>query len=172
MISTTIKNSVLNSLAEQLAGNANRIITANMLDVKAYQGADESMLDRLKVDSKKVAGMIASVKDAIILSDPEGILLYQYEPENGLKIENRTVPFGNILIIYESRPDVTIEAAITAFKAGNKILLKGGKEARNTNLVLVDLWHQALSEHGLTSEYVQYLDLNRAATQDLIKHNT
>src|SRR5690606_32194834 len=90
--------------------------------------------------------------------------------DNGLRIENRTAPFGTILIIYESRPDVTIEAAVLAFKANNKILLKGGKEAVNTNRVLVDCWHRALSENGLTTDWIQLITLDRQATRDFLKH--
>ena len=73
-------------------------------------------------------------------------ILFQTTREDNLRIENRAVPFGTILIIYEARPDVSIEAAIIALKAGNRILLKGGKEARNTNLCLADLWKKALEE--------------------------
>lgn len=167
MISTEHKNNVLTTLAQLLILHQNIIIQANQKDVNAYQGNDESMLDRLKVNGSKVKEMALSVEQAIALNDPEGKVLYTHHPDNGLKIENRTVPFGNILIIYESRPDVTIEAAITAFKAGNKILLKGGKEARHTNLVLTEIWEQALIENGVDKSYVQYLDFNRAATQAL-----
>ena len=82
------------------------------------------------------------------------------------------MPFGTILIIYESRPDVTIEAAATAFKAGNHILLKGGKEARQTNLLLTALWQQALTEQNIKTDYIQYLDLSREDTQRLIRENS
>ncbi len=87
-------------------------------------------------------------------------------------VENKVVPFGKILIIYESRPDVTIEAAISAFKAGNKILLKGGKEARFTNLLLVDLWKKALSKNQIPENYVTYLDIDREATQNMLQENS
>jgi glutamate-5-semialdehyde dehydrogenase len=172
MITTRQKDKVLATLAALLAQNQQVIIKANQEDVAKYNGQDESMLDRLKVGEKKVQGMISAVQQAMALKDPEGKVLYAFEPENGLRIENRTVPFGNILIIYESRPDVTIEASITAFKAGNNILLKGGKEARTTNLALMALWQQALSENGLSQDLVSYLDLNREDTQQLIKNNT
>jgi glutamate-5-semialdehyde dehydrogenase len=86
-----------------------------------------------------------------------------------LKIENRTVPFGTILIVYEARPDVSIEAAIIALKAGNKILLKGGKEARSTNLFLIDLWRRALEETGADPDFVKYLDISREQTRELIQ---
>ncbi len=80
------------------------------------------------------------------------------------------MPFGNILIIYESRPDVTIEAASLAFKAGNKILLKGGKEARKSNLFLVDIWHQSLREMGVSTDWITYLNFNRSETQEYLKN--
>lgn len=172
MISTQNKNDVLTDLAGLIAKNESRIIVANHQDVEAYNGDDDSMLDRLKVDARKVALMVDAVRNAIKLSDPEGVVLYTHLPENGLRIENKTVPFGNILIIYESRPDVTIEAAVTAFKAGNRILLKGGKEARHTNLLLTELWQEALSNQNVSPHFVEYLDYSREQTQQLIRENT
>ena len=172
MLSTALKNNVLNELAQRLRGRAADIIAANEHDVSRYSGQDESMFDRLKVDENKVASMVAAVEAGIQLKDPENLLLYSHEHDNGLHIENRTVPFGYILIIYESRPDVTIEAALTAFKAGNKIYLKGGKEARETNLLLTSLWHEALTAHDVSTDYVQYLDYNRDQTQKLISENS
>jgi glutamate-5-semialdehyde dehydrogenase len=88
-----------------------------------------------------------------------------------MKIENKAVPFGKILIIYESRPDVTIEASVIAFKAGNKVLLKGGKEAGKTNTFLIKLWQEALSQNDMDKNFVRYLDYGREQTQDLIKNN-
>jgi glutamate-5-semialdehyde dehydrogenase len=86
-----------------------------------------------------------------------------------MEILNKSAPFGTILIIYESRPDVTVEAAALAFKAGSKILLKGGKEARQSNLALVALWHQALSSHLLPLDWIQYLGLFKARNYRSIK---
>lgn len=105
--------------------------------------------------------MIRSLGEVAAQADPEGKILYQHTREDGLQIENRTVPFGTILIIYESRPDVTIEAAATAFKAGNRILLKGGKEAFHTNTLLTRLWQEALTVNGEEIHWVEYLNLNR-----------
>jgi glutamate-5-semialdehyde dehydrogenase len=109
--------------------------------------------------------MIRSVESVAAQDDPEGVVISSHVREDGLRIENRKVPFGTVLIIYEARPDVTIEAAAIAMKGGNRILLKGGKEARNTNLLLVDLWQRAL---GSNSDVVRYLDLSRDETRDLI----
>ena len=170
-MNTKQKNAVLGSLAEFIKAHEKDIIAHNKKDLESYSGTDPAMLDRLKVNSTKVAGMLAAIHHVQSLADPIGKKLYTHTRQDGLTIENRIVPFGKILIIYESRPDVTIEAAITAFKAGNTILLKGGKEARHTNLCLVNLWHMALAKHGLSDQKVQYLDMNRTSTQQLIKEN-
>ena len=166
-----LKNKILNSLANLLAENKRGIIEANKLDVAACPKTDEVILDRLKVDDAKVEKMIASVKKVIDQPDPVGKILFSKVREDNLKIENKTVPFGTVLIIYEARPDVSIEAAIIALKAGNKILLKGGKEARNTNLFLADLWQRALTENDADKDFVKHLDFSREETQQLIQGN-
>jgi glutamate-5-semialdehyde dehydrogenase len=167
---TNIKNAVLKSLIKLILTNKDEVIAENKKDIASVPNLDESLLDRLKVDEKKVEGMATAVEQVLSLPDPEGKILSNYTHPNGMLVENRVVPFGNILIIYESRPDVTIEAAITAFKAGNKIILKGGKEARLSNLYLVKLWHEALEKHGADKSYVQYLDLPREEVQKLIRN--
>ncbi len=166
------KNKVLENLAQLLLDNKQKIIDVNTEDLKAYTGKDEAMFDRLKVDEKKVSGMIESVKIVLKLEDPEGKILSSYDHENGMKVVNKTVPFGKILIIYESRPDVTIEASCIAFKAGNRVLLKGGKEAGKTNTVLVNLWQEALVKNGMEKDFVKYLDYDREQTKELIIKNT
>ncbi len=163
-----VKNNILQTLARLLDENKAQIIAANRLDVETCPKEDSVIFDRLKVDEAKIKQMISSVKSVINSPDPVGKIIYSKKRENGLKIENRTVPFGTILIIYEARPDVSIEAAIIALKAGNRILLKGGKEARNTNLCLADLWQKALEENGADKNFVKYLDISREETQDLI----
>lgn len=169
---TMKKNAVLTTLAKLLVGNIPAIFEANQKDIETCDDIDESMFDRLKIDENKIPGMIASINETIKLEDPEGKILYEYNHTNGIKIKNKSVPFGKILIIYESRPDVTIEASILAFKAGNKVLLKGGKESKETNKILVDLWHQALSENGEDKDYIIYLDVDREQIQEIIKNNT
>ena len=169
-MTTQTKNDILKSLAELIASNKQEIISENKKDIASVPNLDQSLLDRLKVDEGKVDGMVAAVEQVLSLPDPESKTLSSYTHPNGMLVENRVVPFGNILIIYESRPDVTIEAAITAFKAGNKIILKGGKEARLSNLYLVKLWHEALEKHDADTSYVQYLDLPREEVQKLIRN--
>ena len=162
------KNDTLNSLAQLLGERKDEIIAANKLDIAVCPNDDPVIFDRLKVDESKVEKMIASVKNVIAANDPVGKIISTQTRENGLRIENRTVPFGTILIIYEARPDVSIEAAIIALKAGNRILLKGGKEARNTNLYLANLWQIALAENNADTNFVKYLDISREETQKLI----
>jgi glutamate-5-semialdehyde dehydrogenase len=166
------KNKVLTSLAGLLKNHKVAIMEANRSDMLAFPDMDESMRDRLKVDEKKIEGMIRSLEEVAQQADPEGKTLYEFVREDGLKVVNRTVPFGTILIIYESRPDVTIEAAATAFKAGNRILLKGGKESFHTNSLLTDLWHEALTANGAAASFVTYLNLSREETRELIRENT
>ncbi len=166
------KNNVLLTLAGLLKQNEKEILDANQTDMDSVSDADISMKDRLKVDGAKVDGMIQSLQEVAQQIDPEGKILYEHTREDGLHIINKTVPFGTILIIYESRPDVTIEAAATAFKAGNRILLKGGRESLNTNSYLTELWQEALTANGFEKDYVQYLNISREETQALIKDNT
>ncbi len=168
---TDIKNKTLSDLAELISTHKSEIIQQNKIDLAGTDELDPTLADRLKVDEKKVDAMVASINEVIHLEDPEGQVLHHYDHPNGMNVENRSVPFGRILIIYESRPDVTIEAAINAFKAGNKIYLKGGKESKNTNVFLVNLWAQALQMNNLSSDIVTYLDIDRHETQKLLKEN-
>lgn len=168
-MNTQLKHKILESLARLLGENKQNILAANKLDLETCPKDDLVIFDRLKVDAAKVEKMIASVESVIDASEPVGKVISSHTRQDGLKIENRTVPFGTILIIYEARPDVSIEAAIIALKAGNKILLKGGKEARNTNLCLADLWQKALAENGADENTVKYLDISREETQRLIQ---
>ena len=168
-MNTNLRNNILESLANLLAENKQAIIQANASDIAECPTDDLVIYDRLKVDDAKVEKIIASVKSVISADDPVGQVISSHTRENGLQIENRAVPFGTILIIYEARPDVSVEAAIIALKAGNKILLKGGKEARNTNLYLAELWRKALKENDADENFVKYLDLSREETQKLIR---
>ncbi len=166
------KNRVLNSMAELVASDKVAILEANKIDLDSYCGKDIAMYDRLKVDDAKVDGMILSLEQLIADIDPIGKELYNFTHENGLKMTNKTAPFGTVLIIYESRPDVTVEAAGIAFKSGNKILLKGGKESLNSNLKIVELWHKALSENNISTDWVEYLNYNRTETQEFLTKPT
>ncbi len=164
------RNKVLNRMAVLLKQESAVLLLANQTDLKSFDGNDLAMYDRLKVDHDKIEGMIASLNQLAVQEDPVGRELLHFTHENGLQIFNRTAAFGTVMIIYESRPDVTVEAAGIAFKSGNKILLKGGKEAYRSNQTIVDLWHRALKENEIATDWVCYLNFNREETQRFLKY--
>ncbi len=166
---TQTRNEVLLGAARRVAARRQDILDANRADVAACDPSDRALYDRLVLDDAKVDGMIGALEQVAALPDPVGVRRYRYERPDGLVVEDRTAPFGTVLIIYESRPDVTIEAAAIAFKAGNRILLKGGKEAHRTNRVLVQCWHEALAAAGCPTDRVRYLEFSRAETQAFLR---
>lgn len=172
MLTTKQRNAVLLSMAKLISEEKSALLGANKTDVNNYHGDDLAMFDRLKVDEAKIKEMMLSLEQLVADVDPVGKELYHFTHENGLKITNKTAPFGTVLIIYESRPDVTVEAAGIAFKSGNKILLKGGKESVNSNLKIVDLWHKALAVNNISGDWFEYLNYSRAETQEFLQHPT
>ncbi len=171
-LNITQRNAVLTSMAQLIKANETSILEANKKDLKKYDGSDIAMRDRLKVDNSKIKGMILSLEQLANATDPLGVERYAFTHENGMQISNKTAPFGTLLIIYESRPDVTIEAAGIAFKSGNKILLKGGKESLKSNLILVSLWHKALEKNNCSTDWVTYLEFDRIQTQAFLENPT
>ncbi|MGJ8744613.1 glutamate-5-semialdehyde dehydrogenase [Polaribacter sp.] len=172
LLSIETRNAVLLTMAELLNEEREAIITINKKDLEAYKGDDISMFDRLKADDTKVNEMIAAAKHLASQEDPVGVERFSFKHDNGMQVYNKTASFGTILIIYESRPDVTVEAAGIAFKSGNKILLKGGKESLNSNLKIVELWHKALKKHNASTDWVEYLQFNRTETQAFLEKPT
>lgn len=172
LLQTELKNNVLQSMMNILDKRREDIIAANQKDLDAFEKDDQALYDRLIVNEAKVDGMIKAVKEVMQQDDPVGEVISERKLENGLNIINKTAPFGTIMIIYESRPDVTIEAAVLAFKANSKILLKGGKEAFHSNVVLVECWHEALAENGLDKDWIQMLQMNRQETQEFLRNPT
>ncbi|MBW8199665.1 glutamate-5-semialdehyde dehydrogenase [Flagellimonas abyssi] len=170
LLKTDLKNKVLQDMERILDENRDELLQANKKDLDAFNRDDQALYDRLVVDQKKVDQMIQAVKEVRLQDDPVNKEISTRELDNGLKIINRTAPFGTIMIIYESRPDVTIEAAVLAFKANNKILLKGGKEAYHSNKALVKFWHQALTENGLSKDYNQFMEMDRTQTQEFLRN--
>jgi glutamate-5-semialdehyde dehydrogenase len=172
LLSIATRNNVLLTMAELLDQERAAIISINKKDLEAYKGEDISMFDRLKVNNTKVDEMIHAAKHLASQEDPVGVERFTFKHDNGMQVYNKTASFGSVLIIYESRPDVTVEAAGIAFKSGNKILLKGGKESLKSNLKIVELWHQALEKHGADTEWVTYLEFNRTETQQFLEKPT
>lgn len=166
------RNAVLRSMANLVEKEKESILKANKIDLDSYSGEDLAMEDRLKVDDSKIEGMVGSLEHLASQEDPVGVELFSFKHENGMQVYNKTASFGTVMIIYESRPDVTVEAAGIAFKSGNKILLKGGKESLNSNLRIVELWHQALKENNVSTEWVEYLQFDRKQTQEFLANPT
>ncbi|MFV8379350.1 glutamate-5-semialdehyde dehydrogenase [Flavobacterium sp. LB3R33] len=166
------RNAVLSRMAELLEQERANLKTINQQDINNYSGDDLAMEKRLLVDDAKIDGMILSLQQLASQEDPIGVERFNFDHENGMKIINKTAAFGTIMIIYESRPDVTVEAGGIAFKSGNKILLKGGKESLLSNLKIVELWHQALTANNVATEWVEYLNYNREETQAFLEKPT
>ncbi|SDH86113.1 glutamate-5-semialdehyde dehydrogenase [Flavobacterium omnivorum] len=166
------RNAVLSHMAELLEEERANLKTVNQQDINNYSGDDLATEKRLLVDDAKIDGMILSLQQLASQEDPIGVERFNFDHENGMKIINKTAAFGTIMIIYESRPDVTVEAGGIAFKSGNKILLKGGKESLQSNLKIVELWHQALAANNVATEWVEYLNYNREETQAFLEKPT
>lgn len=137
-LSTAEKNSCLRAMADALEGNAAALKEANALDMEAGAnlGLSSAMLDRLKLDDKRIAGMARGLREVAALPDPVGRLLDERTRPNGLKLQKISTPIGVVVIIYESRPNVTADAASLCFKSSNATILRGGKEALNSNQII------------------------------------
>ncbi|MCS7180997.1 MAG: gamma-glutamyl-phosphate reductase, partial [bacterium] len=153
------KNSFLEALIEKIDSCKNEIIKENNKDVESCikKNYSSAFIDRLKIDEKRIEKMKKSIKDVILLPDPVGKKIWETTRPNGLKIEKIRVPIGVIGIIYESRPDVTIEASILCIKSGNAVILRGGKEAKNTNIKLVEIMKTVLKEKRLPENAINLI---------------
>ena len=125
-------------MAEALEANATAIKEANALDMEfaANAGISAAMLDRLKLDDKRIAGMAKGLREVAALADPVGRILDEHARPNGLKLQKISTPIGVVVIIYESRPNVTADAASLCFKSGNATILRGGREALHSNQII------------------------------------
>lgn len=137
-LSTAEKNACLLAMADALEANGDAIKQANALDMDfgAKAGLSAAMLDRLKLDDKRIAGMAKGLREVAALNDPVGRILDERTRPNGLKLQKISTPIGVVVIIYESRPNVTADAASLCFKSGNATILRGGKEALNSNQII------------------------------------
>jgi glutamate-5-semialdehyde dehydrogenase len=156
---TVKKNQVLETIAEKLISNKSKIQSENEKDL-AYgreKGLSNAMIDRLTLSDKVIDSMVQGLKEVAQLTDPVGTSQNAYVRPNGLQVARVRIPLGVIGIIYESRPNVTIDAAALCLKAGNSIILRGGSEAYHSNMVLTEVIHETLEEFGLPGEAVQYI---------------
>jgi glutamate-5-semialdehyde dehydrogenase len=168
------KNKALNAVADLLIQRSQEIIDANKKDYENGEknGMHPGMMDRLKLDEKRIIAMAEGVRLVAELDDPVGITLEQFERPNGMKISKVTVPLGVIGIIYESRPNVTADAFSLTFKSGNSVILKGGKDALNSNIAITEVIREALSKEGINPDAVlQIENVDRAVTTQFMKMN-
>jgi glutamate-5-semialdehyde dehydrogenase len=159
-LTTEVKNKTLLRAAELIDQKRDEIKEANQKDIENAEkiGLSKAMIDRLLLNDKRINGMIKVLHDVANLEDPVGKIDKMWTRPNGLKIGKMRVPLGLILIIYESRPNVTVEAASLCLKSSNAIILRGGKEALNSNKILVDILKQAARETGFPEDAIQYID--------------
>ncbi len=167
---TEKKNAALNAMADALIARQDEILAANAVDMAAAQGhISEVMLDRLKLTAARISGMAQGIREVAALPDPVGAVISRVERPNGLVIERTRVAMGVIAIIYESRPNVTSDAAALTLKAGSACVLRGGKEAFNSALAIVAALQSGLEQVGLPAELVQLVrDTTRQSATDLM----
>jgi glutamate-5-semialdehyde dehydrogenase len=169
-LSTQAKNDILRAMADGLLAHEAAILDANAQDLAAGQanGLPSAMLDRLKLDPKRLAGIANAVREVADLPDPVGELLSEWTRPNGLRIIKKRVPIGVIGIIFESRPNVTTDAASLCFKTSNATILRGGSEAIHSNRALAAALQQAGESHGLPPHSVQLVPFtDRASVEHL-----
>ena len=168
------KNQALKKIAEGLIENTDKIIEANKVDLENGEknGMAKSMLDRLKLDKERIEGMAKGVLDVATLPEPVGRILSATERPNGLRIEKESTPIGVIAVIFEARPNVTSDAAALCLKSGNTVILRGGKEAINSNKTIAKVMRQAVKEAGMPEDVIQLVeDTSRESANELMKMN-
>ncbi len=157
---TSLKNETLLKIAELLNEARDYIKTENQKDVQKAreQGLKEALIDRLTLNDKRIDGMIKVLRDVAALRDPVGEVIRAWDLPNGLKVGRMRVPLGVIFIVYESRPNVTVETAALCIKSSNALILRGGKEALNTNRALVKVIKEACELTGYPADAIQFVD--------------
>ena len=171
---TRVKNEALAAISKALIANQERIIAENAKDLAAAKenGMSEAKQDRLKLDAKRIADMAKGVDELIALGDPIGEVIEGFTRPNGLRIVKTRTPLGVIGIIYESRPNVTVDAAALCLKAGNVVILKGGKEAINSNICLGSIMREAIAGAGLPEDVIQVVEnTSRETTTEIMRLN-
>ena len=170
LLDTDKKNDALLCMADKLIEHTDKILSANRVDVEKARGIiSDVMIDRLSLTKERIAAMAQGIRDVAALPDPVGQVLERVERENGLIIEKTSVPIGVTAIIYESRPNVTSDAAALSLKSGNVCVLRGGKEAYNSAKAIVDALREALSGCKLSENLINLIsDTTRQSATELM----
>lgn len=164
------RNQILLALAQQLRSSVDKLISENKKDL-ALISEEDPKYDRLLLSKDRIEAISADIETVAVLTHQTTTILEQKELPNGLILQKVSVPLGVVAIIYEARPNVTIDAFTLCFKTANACVLKGGKEAQHTNLFLVSLIHQVLHEHNIDQSIIYLLPLEREATHILLQAN-
>ncbi|OUN63072.1 glutamate-5-semialdehyde dehydrogenase [Ligilactobacillus salivarius] len=151
------KNQVLETVAQELLAKADEIIAANKVDLENATNMPEKFIDRLKIDNDRIAVMAEGVRQVAQLADPIGKIDAGWVNYAGLQIEKKRVPLGVVGMIFEARPNVTVDASALCFKSGNAVILRGGKEALQTNIKITKVIRQALEQEGINPDAVQVI---------------
>ena len=169
-LSTEIKNNGLKAMAKALLDNTDAILLANAKDVEnARDNVSEVMIDRLRLDENRIEGMAKGILEVAELPDPVGSVLEKTQHKNGMCITKTSIPFGVVAIIYESRPNVTSDAAALSFKSGNVCILRGGKEAYLSASAIVKALKSGLSSVGVDENYINLVeDTTRQSANELM----
>lgn len=165
------KSNALRSAAEEIRAHKDDILAANASDVAAAesQGRDAAFIDRMALDEKRIEGICAALNEIADLDDPTGKVIKKWDRPNGLKIERVCVPIGVIAVIYESRPNVTVDAAAIAMMAGNAVILRGGSECIKTSKALFDCFMRGLKAHDLPAHAAQFVETaDRGAVGEIL----
>ena len=169
-VRTADKNTALEKIAAALLNNQGRILAANQKDLQEAAGLSVSMQDRLRLNEKRVSELAAAVRQIAALPDPVGELLDTIDRPNGLHIEKRRVPLGLLAIIYEARPNVTVDAAALALKSGNCVLLRGSSTAIHSNKALVAVMREALRDSAVPVDAIALIeDVARESVGELLQ---
>jgi len=172
MADTEYKNKILNAIADALCAKASDIVCANLIDIENAKknGVSVAMQDRLLFDENRILAAAEGVRKVCELSDPVGDLIETEERPNGLLIEKRRVPLGVVGIIYEARPNVTVDTAVLCIKASNAVILRGGKEAINTNMATVKIMKEALKSVGADENIIGFVtDTSRESANVMMR---
>lgn len=165
-LDTVAKRRLLHRMADALAADEAFVLDANAQDMKAAEanGTSTAMLDRLRLDAKRLAGIVAAVREVATLPDPVGLVTRRDTRPNGIEVERVRIPLGVIAMIYEARPNVTADAAALCLMAGNCTILRGGSDAMRSNLAIAASLKRALREEGLPEAAVTVIDDPRRET--------
>ncbi|MCE5329479.1 glutamate-5-semialdehyde dehydrogenase [bacterium] len=167
-----LKNKVLKDVSDMLIDKSDEIINANCIDCREAEkeGISGSFLDRLKLDRKRIEDISKSIQDVIGLNDPVGEVIFGYKLPNGLTLNNVRVPFGVIGIIYEARPNVTVDCAVLCLKAGSAVILRGSSHAMKSNTKLVEIMKKALIMNEFPEELIQIIPTSlREDAEEMMK---